>query len=256
MEEKIISVNNLRINYKIVGSGPTILILHGWGSNSEKWQKVGELLTEKKFKVIIPDLPGFGKTQELPDAWSLENYSDFVKEFVLALNLDKFYLLGHSFGGAVAIKFSLKSPRKIEKLFLVAAACIRKKTIKKWMLIRISKFLKIFSFLPFYPLARKAFYKFIVRDSEYQYQEGVMKKSFLKIINEDLSQVLISIKIPTIIIWGAKDDTTLIEDAYFMEKEIKNSKLVIISEGDHYLEQKKPEKLAEIILDFLVKSNE
>jgi len=255
MEEKTILIDNLIVNYKIAGEGEPFLVLHGWGSNSERWQRVAELLTKKGFNIIIPDLPGFGKTQEPSEPWELQDYCDFVKEFVAALNLEKFYLLGHSFGGAVAVKFSLKFSKRIEKLFLVAATCIRKKTIKKWMLARISKFFKIFSFLPFYPLVRKAFYKFVVSGSDYQYEKGTMKESFRKVVNEDLSKVLTSIKVPTVIVWGAKDDTTLVEDAYFIEKEINNSKLIIIPEGDHDLEQKNPGKLVEIILEFLVKNN-
>ncbi|PIR71923.1 MAG: alpha/beta hydrolase, partial [Candidatus Nealsonbacteria bacterium CG10_big_fil_rev_8_21_14_0_10_36_24] len=86
-------INGLKINYKIIGEGRPFLILHGWGSNFEKWQKVGELLVEKNLKVIIPDLPGFGESQKPTIAWNLDDYCNFVEEFVKILNLDKFFLL-------------------------------------------------------------------------------------------------------------------------------------------------------------------
>jgi len=134
-------------------------------------------------------------------------------------------------------------------LFLVASACIRKKTVKKMFLSRISKVLKVFSFIPFYSTARKAFYRFVVGKSDYLSVEGVLKETYLKVISEDLSQSLSSIAVPTTIIWGDKDEATPIEDAYLINKKISNSKLVIIPGGSHSLEIKMPEVLAQKILD-------
>ncbi len=251
MEEKQISINNLKTNYKIAGKGPAVLILHGWGSKSEKWQKAGELLAEKGLKVIIPDLPGFGKTQKPAESWDLDRYSDFIKKLSASLNLEKFYLLGHSFGGAVAVRFSLSYPESVKKLFLAAAACLRKKTLKKRILIGISKIFGFFSFLPFYSFFKKVFYKFIVRKSDYPYYSGIMKETYLKAIGEDLSEKLNLIKIPTVIIWGEDDDVTPIKDARFLEQKIKNSKLMVIPGTGHDLEQEKPEILTQKVIQSL-----
>ncbi|GAG76383.1 unnamed protein product, partial [marine sediment metagenome] len=206
-------IKGLEVNYEVIGEGKPLLILHGWGSNSERWQKVGELLAERGVKVIIPDLPGFGNSQRPSMAWDLDDYCEFIQEFIKLLNLEKFYLLGHSFGGALAVKCSLKFPEKIDKLFLVSAACFRRKVIKKRFFCIIVKVLKIFSFLPGYQSIRKGFYKFIIRKSDYLNTEGIMKDIYLKIIKEDLSGILSQVQIPTIIIWGEKDDVTKIKEA-------------------------------------------
>lgn len=252
MKEEKIFFNNFEVSFKIGGKGKPFLILHGWESKSEKWEKVGELLIEKGFKVIIPDLPGFGKNQTLLSVpWDLDNYYNFVESFTEFLNLNKFYLLGHSFGGALAARYSIKSPQKIEKLFLVAASCIRKKTFKKRFFAKISKIFKIFSFLPFYSLFRRGFYKFIIRKSDYPYTEGIMRETYLKIINEDLSDNLSFISVPTIIIWGDKDNIIPLKYGRIINQRIKNSKIIIIQGGDHDLEQKLSEILAEKILENL-----
>lgn len=251
MREEQISIGNLRVNYKIAGEGPAVLILHGWGSKSEKWQRTGELLVEKGLKVIIPDLPGFGKTQQPQKPWGLGEYCDFVEKLTDYFNLESFFLLGHSFGGAVAIKFSLNRPEKVKKLFLAAAACVRKKTFKKRALAAMSKIFKFFSFLPFYNLLRRALYKFFVRKSDYPYFGGVMRDSYLKIIGEDLSEKLSLIKIPTVIIWGEKDEVTPIEEGRFINQRIKESKLAVIPKTGHDLEQQKPEILAQEIIQSL-----
>lgn len=248
MEEKKITIDNLKINYKIAGSGPAILVLHGWGSNSEKWQKIGDLLVNSGMKVIIPDLPGFGKSQEPFEPWGLDNYCHFIERFISVLDLDKFYLLGHSSGGSIAVKYCLKFPERIEKLFLVAPACIRKKTFQKKILATFAKIFKIFSFLSFYCSIRKLFYKFLVRRSDYPYTEGLMKETYLKIIKEDLSDILEQIQIPTIIIWGKKDKIKRIKEAYLIKKKIKNSKLEIILKASHSPHLETPEELTKIIL--------
>jgi pimeloyl-ACP methyl ester carboxylesterase len=160
-----------------------------------------------------------------------------------------FYLLGHSFGGALAAKIAIKHVQEVEKLFLVSAACIRKKTTQKKFSTKISKIVKIFSFLPYYGLFRKAIYKFIIRKSDYVYVEGIMKETYLNIISEDLSFKLAFIKVPTVIIWGDKDEYTLPEDAYFIEKQIKNSKLIMIPGVGHDLNRKQPEILVEKVLN-------
>jgi len=250
-----IEVNGIKTNYEVFGSreGKPFLILHGWGSNSDRWQEIGGMLAEKGLKVIIPDLPGFGKSQTPKTAWNFNSYVNWLEEFIkICPELSEgFSLLGHSFGGAIAVKISVNSPQKVKKLFLVASACIRKRTRLKKILAKISKVVKLFSFLPYYLLIRKAFYKYIIRRSDYVYTEGIMKETYLKAISEDLSYYLSFIKASTIIIWGDKDESTPVENAYFINQKIRNSKLIIIPNAGHNLNRKSPEILAEKITENL-----
>ncbi len=244
-----ISISGIKINYQVFGEGSPFLILHGWGSNSERWAPVAELISKNGFKVIVPDLPGFGKSDALTAPWNMNNYINWLEGFVKDLNLRDFYLMGHSFGGALAVKLAIKHPQDVKELFLVAAASVRKRTVKKSAYKTVSSLAKNFSFLPFYGFFRKAFYKFIIRKSDYPYVEGVMKETFKNVIFEDLSQFTGFIRTPTVIIWGDKDKSTPVEDAYFMNKKIKNSKLVIISGAGHILNRECPEVLAEKVLE-------
>ena len=81
---------------------------------------------------------------------------------------------------------------------------------------------KFFSFLPYYGLFRKAIYKFVIRKSDYVYVEGIMKQTYLNIIAEDLSFHLPFIKVPTVIIWGDKDEFTPLEEGRYINSRIKN----------------------------------
>jgi pimeloyl-ACP methyl ester carboxylesterase len=246
-----IKINGIKTNYQVFGEGKPFLILHGWMSNSEKWVPVAELVSQKGFKVIIPDLPGFGKSDDLLVPWNINKYITWTEQFVKELNLGDFYLLGHSFGGALASKIAVKHAQEVKKLFLVSAACIRRKTTKKSFFAKVSKIVKLFYFMPFYAFLRKAFYKFIIRKSDYVYTEGIMREIYLNIVAEDLSFQLPFIKVPTVIIWGDKDDSTPIEDGRIINEKIKNSKFIIIPGADHHLHRKQPEILAEKIIENL-----
>jgi pimeloyl-ACP methyl ester carboxylesterase len=245
--EKII--NGIKTNYQVFGEGKPFLILHGWGSASDRWIKEAEIISEKGFRVIVPDLPGFGASDKLARPWTVNDYVKWFEEFTKDLNIDSFYLLGYSFGGALASKISVKYPQRVQKLFLVAAAVIRKKTTQKNFSAGLAKFIKVFYFMPFYNFFRKAVYKFLIRKSDYVYTEGIMKETFLNVVSDDISFNLPFIKVPTIIIWGDKDQSVPVEDAHFINEKIKNSKLVIIPGADHLLHKQLPETLAEKILE-------
>ncbi|MCX6759866.1 MAG: alpha/beta hydrolase [Candidatus Nealsonbacteria bacterium] len=251
-KEQKIQVNGLNINYKIIGEGKPFLILHGWGSKSDRWTEVADILSQKGFKVVIPDLPGFGKSDGPKNAWNLDNYVEFVEKFAEIIGLDKFILAGHSFSGAISIKYAIKNPGDIEKLFLLAPACLRRDSFRKKAFRIISKLFKVYSFIPGYKLARKAFYKFIIRKSDYQYTNGTMKETYLKIISEDLSGILNEVKADTIIIWGDEDDIVPIGQGKEINRKISGSKLIIIPGADHKLEIKTPEALASKILENIV----
>ena len=211
--------------------------------------KLLNIIAAKGFQVIVPDLPGFGKSDALGMPWNTNKYIDFLEGFVKNLNLDEYYLLGHSFGGALASKMAVKHDQDIKKLFLVSAACVRRKTNTKKFSAFLAKILKIFYFIPYYSLIRKAVYKFIIRKSDYVYVEGIMKATYLNVVAEDLSFHLAFIRVPTIIIWGDKDEYTPIQDGYFIEKQIKKSKIIVIPGAGHDLNRKQPEILAEKVLE-------
>ena len=243
------NINGIKTNYQVFGDGVPFLILHGWGSNSDRWVPVAEKIAEKGYRVIVPDLPGFGKSDALSIPWDTNKYIDWLERFVKELNLGEFFLLGHSFGGALASKMAVKHVQDIRKLFLVSAACVRKKTNTKKFSAFVSKIVKVFYFIPYYPLIRKAVYKFIIRKSDYVYVEGIMKQTYLNVVAEDLSFHLAFIKTPTIIIWGDKDEYTPIKEGYFIESAIKKSKIIVIPDAGHDLNRKFPEILAGKVLE-------
>lgn len=246
-----VEINKVKTNYLVFGKGTPFIILHGWGSGSDRWTKEAEIISKQGYRVIIPDLPGFAESGKLTRPWTVNDYVSWFEEFARLLEIQDFYLLGYSFGGALAAKIAVKYPQRVKKLFLVAAAVIRKKTAKKGFLAKASKFVKFFYFLPYYAFFRKAVYKFIIRKSDYVYTEGIMKQTYLNAVADDLSHHLSFIRVPTIIIWGDKDQSVPLDNARIINEKVKNSELIIIEGADHLIHKTMPELLAEKVLNSL-----
>lgn len=227
----------------------TVLILHGWGASSQSWVKVKGLLEAKGYKVVVPDLPGFGESNKLSQPWTIDDYVEWIKNFCETNNLLQIFLLGHSFGGSLAIKFSLAYPEKVKKLILVDSAGIRRKTIRKEITKKIANLLSKFSFLPFYSFVRRVSYK-IIR-SDYLSLDGVMKQTYLNVIGEDLSERVSGISVPSVLIWGENDRLTPLPNAYLIRDRVNGAKLEVIASIGHNPHSEAPDILAEKVLNFI-----
>ena len=253
--EKKVYINGLKINYKIAGEGPVILILHGWGGSSDSWSQIQKILAGQGYKVICPDFPGFGKSQTPFKPWNLTDYVNWLIDFVDFLNLDKFFIISHSFGGRVAVKLAAKHPDKIEKLILCSPAGIK---MNPNLTARITLYLSaagdvVFSKKPLSILkgSMRGWLYFLLRRTDYVKANSVMRETMKKILEEDLLLHLSKIKIKTLIIWGKKDKIVPLKYGYIFKENIKNSQLEILPGMSHGLHLENPEKLLEIITKFL-----
>ena len=230
-------------------------ILPGWGSNSGRWQKVKELLEEKGVEVLVLDLPGFGITPSPNIAWGRDDYINWVFQKIKEKNWQKFNLLGHSFGGGIAVKMAANSSERINKLILCAPAIIKRRSIKTYLFYWVA-FLgkKIFSlpgFRKFQPQAQWLVYK-LAGTRDYYVADGMMKEVMKKIWQEEpLEGLLEKIQIKTLVLWGKRDDVLPLKDAYLIKEKIRDSELKIISKARHSPHREAPEELAEAIIQFL-----
>ncbi|HOI97847.1 MAG TPA: alpha/beta hydrolase [Candidatus Pacearchaeota archaeon] len=261
MFEYKILINNFLVNHKIFGAsfdkalaGVPILVLHGWGVGSESWVGVAELMAKEGYRVIVPDMPGFGKSAVPEKPWTVDDYVEWVKDFADKLEMDGFILIGHSFGGQVAAKFCAICPKKVDKLVLCAAAVVRKPRLGSRQILAkyLAKTKIIFQNIPFgiYPVLRKIVYR-IAGTRDYAQLQGVMAQTFLNVVGESVIEFAKRIKTPTLIIWGDKDRETPIEDAREINNAIAGSRLEIIPGAGHKLHRTHAQILAEKIINFL-----
>lgn len=261
MFEYKILINNFLVNHKIFGAsfdkalaGVPILVLHGWGVGSESWVGVAELMAKEGYRVIVPDMPGFGKSAVPEKPWTVDDYVEWVKDFADKLEMDGFILIGHSFGGQVAAKFCAICPKKVDKLVLCAAAVVRKPRLGSRQILAkyLAKTKIIFQNIPFgiYPVLRKIVYR-IAGTRDYAQLQGVMAQTFLNVVGESVIESAKRIKTPTLIVWGDKDRETPTEDAREINNAIAGSRLEIIPDAGHKLHRTHAQILAEKIINFL-----
>ena len=246
-------ISGLNVNYKVAGQGEVLLILHGWNSSSDSWVDVISGLSKKGYKIICPDLPGFGKSLPPAKSWSVDDYKNWVIDFMVFLEIKEFFLLGHSFGGRVSIKLCAVDSGAIKKLILCnSAGLIVKPSIKTKILMFLGRTGKrAFSNSPVNIFFRNIFY-FLIRKRDYVKTKGVMKATMRKVIAEDLERYLSYIRAETLIIWGGKDKMVPLSYAYVFEKHIKKSKLAVMPSVGHSPQLEEPEKLIELIAKFFL----
>ncbi len=216
----------------------TIVILHGWGSDLDQWQPVKKLLSVGDFKVFLPLLP-----DDQPR--NTNDYSLWLKKYTQSLN--SFILVGHSFGGQIAINFTAKYPQKVKKLVLINSAGIRNKlNLKRLIFLPLAKIGKFF----FTDKLKNVFYRFIM-ETDYFKASPVMKQTLKLVVKEDQQANLLKIICPTLIIWGKNDIMTPLADGRLMHRLIKNSQLKVLVDARHGLPFTHPQALVSLVVNFI-----
>ncbi|MFH1388784.1 MAG: alpha/beta hydrolase [Patescibacteria group bacterium] len=241
-------ISNLLTNYQIYPcdeSKETLLILHGWQCNITSWTQVAVELS-KQINVMLLDLPGFGQTQEPSTAWEITDYADFVEEFIKKLELTNLTIMGHSFGGRIAL---ILAPKNLcDKLILVDSAGLPIKDLKAKILLMATKVGK--PILKLLPRKYSKIFLDLIVSADYK-NSGTMLKTFKKIVLPDLSNYTKKITVPTLIIWGDRDEMLSLKHAKRFKKLIPNSTLRIIWGAGHNPHLEKPEKFVELIREEL-----
>lgn len=219
---------NIKINYKDYGKkdGSPIVYLHGWGQNIQMMEPIANPFA-KTHHLIILDLPGFGKSEEPREAWSLEEYVDMVHALLQELKIDKPNLIGHSFGGKLSIIYASKYP--VERVILLASPYKVKITTESKKLKMLKKIKKI----PVLGLAAEAMKKHM-GSTDYRNASPMMRNILVKHVNTDATENAKKIKCPTFIIWGTNDEAVPVADAHELEKLIPDSGLAIYEGCTHY----------------------
>ena len=237
-----IKVKNLDVNYIQYGEGRDILLLHGWGQNIQMMKPVGDNFSER-FRITIIDFPGFGESEEPKTPWTIELYSHMIEELTEKLGIKKPIVIGHSFGGRVAIRYSARNP--IEKLILFGSPCIR---FEEELPIQV-KILKKLKKLPGLNEFGE-FMKQYIGSRDYKAASPIMRQTLVEVVNEDLSRFAREIEEPTLLIWGDNDTEAPVNEAKELEK-IMNDAALIILPGTHYAYLENLPRVVSILNSFL-----
>lgn len=233
--------NGSKIYYKFYHgkSSVPIILLHGWGCDSKIFKNLIEAFPDKYFLVV--DLPPFGKSEKNIVDWSIFTYVGMLMSLCEHLNIKKCILCAHSFGGRISLILSAIDCSLVQSCILISSAGLKPKRT-------FSYHLKVIKF---------KFYKFLglnttgLGSADYLALSPKMKKIFINIINTHLDDYSKKINIPCLIIWGENDSETPIYMARRLNKNIKNSKLVVVKNSGHFVFLDKPFEVYSEIQRFL-----
>lgn len=235
-------------------SSPVVLILHGWGSSKNSFTVICEKLKQGGFVVHAIDLPGFGEAEAPRTVWGVDEYLSYVRTFASKHIGGTFFLLGHSFGGRIGIKYAALHPQELGGLILYAAAGIPGQGFRKRFfsfLVRVGgRLLAVPIFEVFNEPIRRVFYRFVSPD--YATARGIMKEVFRKVVAEDLAPYLSKITLPVLILWGRRDSVTPFSQGLLMQKLIPRATLVAHPDG-HSWHKINPDTFVQAVEEFVNK---
>ena len=220
-----IKVKNVLVNYIQYGEGKDILLLHGWGQNIEMMKMLGDNFSDR-FRITILDFPGFGLSEEPSESWTIKDFADMLDEFVKELDIKKPIIMGHSFGGRVAIRYS--ADHVVEKIVLFGSPCVRE---ERELPLSV-KILKGIKKLPGMDKIGE-FAKNYIGSRDYKAASPIMRQTLVDVVNEDLSKYAKEIDCPTLLIWGENDTEAPVEDARILEGIMVDAALIVLP-GTHY----------------------
>ncbi|OJU14437.1 MAG: hypothetical protein BGN88_14360 [Clostridiales bacterium 43-6] len=248
------TINNLNINYISQGEGPDILFLHGWGSSHVMFTRIIKEFSGS-FRCIAPDLPGCGDSDEPKEPFDIDQYSDFVLEFIKQQNIKNPILMGHSHGGRIIINLLGSGKLTAPKAVLFGSAGIKPKRSLQSK-IRLYTF-KTIKFILTLPVLNK-FTKNVLENArnyfgsaDYKSATPVMRQTLVNLVNMDLSDKLSNIKASTLLIWGENDTATPLSNGKVMEREIPDAGLCVIKNAGHFAMIEAPGQVNEILKVFL-----
>jgi pimeloyl-ACP methyl ester carboxylesterase len=235
--------------------GRKIVLLHAAGSNAHSWHYQYEHLGTTD-SPLAPDLPGHGRTSGVEGLRTVQDYADFTAAFLDALKVDSAVIAGRSMGGAVAMDFALRYPKRVQALVLLATAAkfnIPQDRIDGWHAVTMGRTGQPFTNDGYSPktiaerpeIIREGWGEQIRTDPRVRWTDMVGCSQV------DLREKIAKIDQPALILAGADDVVTPPADAEFIKARIKGSRLEVIADAAHNLTTEKPAEVSAAIENFL-----
>ncbi|MCL4360120.1 alpha/beta hydrolase [Patescibacteria group bacterium] len=233
----------------------TILILHGWGLSGAVFAPLGRTLETAGYTVLAPDLPGFGRSPMPEHPLTLGEYAEYVHLFLREKHVAKPVVIGHSFGGRVALRYQEMFAGGLSALILSGApgyTPVPRKKLQIFIFIaKVGKFIFSLPMLSVVQNQLRLWYYYLVGARDFYRAEGVMRDTFKVIVQEELEECMRAVRVPAALIWGEEDTICPVAIARRMQRVIRGSELIILEHANHSVPFRQPALFAKTVEAFL-----
>jgi pimeloyl-ACP methyl ester carboxylesterase len=250
MPEKTVETGGQKTRLVSVGAGDTVVVLHGWGGRIESMSPVMTCLASR-FQVVAVDLPGFGEAPAPKEVWGTPDYARWLAALLRARSVRRAHFLGHSFGGKVALTLAATEPSLVDKLILVDASGLRSAPSRTAATKRlVSRGARVARRLG--PLGKALQQMVYRRVASADYRDaGPLRPTFVRVVNEDVTDLLPRVAASTLLVWGSRDEDVPVKHAEIMERLIPDAGLVVLEGAGHFSYLDQAERFCRIVRHFL-----
>jgi pimeloyl-ACP methyl ester carboxylesterase len=270
-----IELHGHRVIYRIAGSGPPVVLIHGMVNSSRHWERVALALADS-YTVIAPDLIGHGESAAPRGDYSLGAHAAGIRDLLTAVGVDSATIVGHSLGGGVAMQFFYQFPQRTERLVLVSSGGLGHQVsplLRGAALPGASALLALASHrrvlaalleasdrLRHRGSSKSVYLRAIARALQPLEEPGA-REAFLQTLRSvidvrgqrvsALDRLYLLDAMPTMIVWGGRDNTIPLAHGRQVHEAVPGSRFEILPRAAHFPNLEDPEALAAVLRDFL-----
>lgn len=231
------NVDGMPTSHATSGEGTPVLLLHGWGAHAGLMWPLAEQLARKGYRVLVPDMPGFGDTPPPPVAWSVHEYVRFTLAYLDAVGVERAHVIGHSFGGRLGLVLGADHSQRVDKMVLIDSAGVKPPADSGGQL-RLRTYKALRDGLANVGLKSasdrlRGWYSDRYGSADYK-SAGPLRETFVRVVGEDLLGYAARVKASTLLLWGEADEDTPVWMAKQLEAQIPDAGLHIFPGAGHY----------------------
>ncbi len=269
-----VSIHGHQVSFRRGGSGPVLLLIHGIAGSSRTWREVMPLLA-KRFSVIAPDLIGHGDSAKPVGDYSLGAHASGLRDLLTLLGVERATIVGQSFGGGVAMQLAYQHPELCERLVLVDSGGLGREV--SWLLRLLTLPGAEYAMPVLFPqfvrqsgnaVARFLFDRGLRADRAAEMwrayaslTEGANRAAFVRTMRSvidpggqtvsAMDRLYLAGHLPTLIVWGERDEIIPVSHAYAAHQAIPGSRLEVMEGVGHFPHVEQPLRFVRILTDFM-----
>jgi pimeloyl-ACP methyl ester carboxylesterase len=274
-DEWEIELHGHRVIYRIAGDGPPVVLIHGMVNSSKHWEKVALRLAER-YTVVAPDLLGHGDSAAVRGDYSLGAHACSIRDLLTTIGIDRATIVGHSLGGGIAMQFFYQFPQRVERLALISSgglghqvspmlrgAALPGAAYGIWLVAnrRVRGAIDRAGERMRARGSRKGIYLQAIARAMRPLQDAAARQAFVQTLRavidvrgqhvSAIDRLYLLGELPTLIVWGGRDNTIPIEHGLAAHERIPNSRFITLPNAAHFPNLEDPEGLADALLEWL-----